>query len=508
MQSPNLTTIQSWQRWLITAAVMLAAVMEVLDMTIVNVALPHMMGSLGANTEQITWVLTSYIVAAAVVMPLTGLLVSRFGRKKLLLVCMSCFLISSVLCGAATSLTSIVLFRTAQGLFGASLVPLSQFILRDTFPVEQQGKAMAIWGIGIMAGPVLGPTLGGYITETLNWRWVFYINVPVCIVALPMTWFFITETPTTKKPMDKVGLFLLVLGIGSLQLMLDQGNNNDWFQSSFIVMLALMAVCSLVTFTRRGIKTQDNIINLRLFYDKNFAVATLLVTLFSMGLFAIIAILPILLEELMQYPAVTTGLVMAPQGIASAIGMVIVARYTNRIDARWFILIGGLLSSLGAYAMSHFNLAEPQANIMLACAINGLGMGLFFVPLATACFTTLPAKDAAEASGLFSFGRSLGSSMGISLISTLLSRETQINWHRLSGHLSLANENFHAWLQSQQGVLTNAQSLQYLGNILEQQASSVAFIDCFHLIALSFLGMLPLLFLLQKAKQTAPTTIH
>lgn len=489
-------------KWLIAITVMSVAVIEVLDMTIVNVALPNMMGALGANSSQITWVLTSYIVSSAICMPLTGFLVTRFGRKRLLIINVIGFLITSALSGMSVTLTQIVLFRTLQGIFGATLVPMSQYILRDTFPQEEQGKAMAIWGIGIMCGPVFGPTLGGYITESLNWRWIFYINVPVCIMAFFMTLKFIEETPRKKEFVDWLGLTLLAVGIGALQIVLDQGSQDNWFQSNFIVILSIVSAYCLIFFILRGLSYDKNIVNIRLFSDMNFTAATIMLTLYCITVFGILTLLPIMLENFMNYPVDTAGWVMAPRGITCALAMAIMAKLINKVDIRALVIAGLIFTVYGTYQMTQFNLNMSESYVIISGAVQGFGMGLFFVPISTIALSTLPSNATAEGSGLFSFGRSLGSSIGISLFSTVLTQESQINWHQLGGHITAFSPALKQWLVQQNLTLANPLTPQLLGQTLGQQSSMIAFLDCYWLAMILILFMFPLVFLLKKPKQT------
>ncbi len=485
-------------RGLIIAAVMLATIIEVLDMTIVNVSLPHMMGSLGANTQEITWVLTAYIVSAAICMPLTGFLSKRFGQKRLLLVSIAGFLVSSVLCGASTDLTEMLVFRTFQGIFGASLVPLSQTILQSVFPKEEQSKAMAIWGVGVMIAPVLGPTLGGYITQTMNWRWIFYINIPVCIFTFFLVFRYLNETVREKVPVDLVGLILMTLGIGSLQIFLDQGNSNNWFQSSFITYLAILAVCALTIFIIRGYNKKDNIVNLRLFADKNFALSTIMLALFVACMFGILALLPIMLEELMNYPAMTTGLVMGPQGLTSALGMATSVALLKRVDPRRIMFVGLLLEISGSYLMTRWGASFEMRNVITSMMLMGFGMGLFFVPITTLAYYTMAKSDIAEGSGLFSFSRNLGSSIGISILSTIFTRQSQVNWNQLSGHLRADNPAVQQWLSAHHLTLNDPLAMQLLGQTLSQQANLIAFIDSFWVVNIAFISLLALVFFFKR----------
>lgn len=492
-----------FERWMITISVMLVAVLEVIDMTIVNVALPNMMGALGANADQITWVLTSYIVSSAICMPLTGFLVTRLGRRRLLLINIVGFLISSMLCGMSVTLPQMVFFRTLQGIFGATLVPMSQYILRDSFPPNEQGKAMAIWGIGIMAGPVLGPTIGGYITESMNWRWIFYVNVPVCIMAFLMTLKFISETPRSKPFIDWPGLFLMAVGIGAFQIFLDQGNEYNWFDSNGILILFLISVYTLSYFIARGWYYPRNIINLHLFKDRNFCVATLVLTFYCMIVFGLLTLQPIMMQNFLNYPVLTTGLIMAPRGFASALSMVIVAKLMGKVDLRVLIIVGLILSAVGTYVMTETSLYMSEPYLIWSGVIQGLGMGLIFVPLSALALSTINPQHTAEGSGLFSFGRSMGSSIGISILSTIVTQETQINWNVLGGHIYQGNPNFNQWLTYSNLTLTNPNTPPILGYMLNNQASMIAFVDAYWITFWGFLFMIPLVMLLQPPKLKA-----
>lgn len=477
---------------------MLVTILEVLDMTIVNVALPPMMGSLGANSEEITWVLTSYIVAAAILMPLTGWLIERLGQQRLLLANIIGFCASSMLCGMASSLGQMVLFRGFQGLFGASLVPLSQFILRTTYPKEEQGQAMAFWGMGVMVAPILGPTLGGYITEWLNWRWIFFINVPFCILALLLTVTIIKQTPIQKKPIDTIGLTLLIVSIGALQLFLDQGNSHDWLESNYICFLLSMVLSFGSMFIVRGIKHQDNIIDLNIFKDRNFWICNLLILGYLVSLFGVIALQPMLLENLLNYPIAYTGLLMAPRGIASAITMAFVAGVMNKIQPKTLILVGLVISFLGGRWLAAFQLGTSEQIIMVNGVVQGIGMGLFFVPVSTIALSTLPPNKTGEASGIFSLARSMGSSIGVAVMSMLAARQTQVHYQSLASHLSLFNPNLQALIANQNLVLNHTLGLKLLEQKVLLQANFNAFINCFLGASYGFLCLLPLVLFLKK----------
>src|SRR5690242_17765122 len=379
-------------RGAITVSVMLATIMQALDTTIANVALPHMQGSLGATQDQISWVLTSYIVAAAIMTPPTGFLEGRFGRKRLFLLSIAGFTVASMLCGAATSLEEIVLFRMLQGVFGAALVPLSQTVLLDTYPHEQHGQAMAIWGMGIMVGPILGPTLGGYLTEFYSWRWVFYINLPVGILAFLGVMAFVAETKIRKVPFDVLGFTFLSLALGALQMALDRGQLKDWFGSTEIVIEFSLGIFGLYAFIVQMFTAEHPFLSPAIFKDRNFVTGLLFIFIVGIILLATLALLPPFLQDLMGYPVLTVGYVLAPRGIGTLIAMSIVGRVIARMDPRILILSGFLLASYSLYQMSQFTLDASEWMIVWSGFIQGLGLGFIFVPLTTIAFATLDPK--------------------------------------------------------------------------------------------------------------------
>ncbi len=490
------------RRWLITFAVMLVTVLEVLDLTIVNVALPYMKGTLNATTDQISWVLTSYVVSSGIMMPLTGYLIERFGLKRLILTNILGFMISSMFCGMSVSLGMMVACRIAQGVFGASLVPVSQFILRTIFPPEQITKAMAIWGIGIMAGPILGPTLGGYITDTLNWRWIFYVNVPMCMLAFFMCMKLLEETERKWIKTDWLGMFLLATMVGSFQIFLDRGNQVDWFSSASIRWLFVITLTSFIVFIARGISIKNNIINLRLFLNRNFSLGCLMLVLFVSSMFSVLTLQPILMETFMNYDANISGLVMAPRGIASAFGMAFIPFLAKHIDIRKIIVVGLIFCSFGTYLMTKINLLISPSIFVEIGIIQGLGMGLVFVPISSLTLATLPREDYGEASGLFSFWRSLGISIGISIMVTLLTNNSQRNWNQLGSHIQPFNPQLQHWLTQNHLHLYDKFTLLQLSTQLTNQAYMISFLNDFLLGTFAFMIIIPLAFLLQKPKQS------
>ncbi|MCB1875504.1 MAG: DHA2 family efflux MFS transporter permease subunit [Chromatiales bacterium] len=479
-------------------AVMLTTVMVIMDMTIVNVTLPHMMGALGATADQITWVLTAYIVAEAVTIPLTGFLTARFGRRNVMLAGIAAFVATSALCGQSTSLSEIVVFRLLQGIAGAPLIPLSQAVLVDGSSPQERGKAMAIWGIGIMLGPVLGPTVGGLVTEHLNWRWVFYINLPVGLLNLLLVARLIAETPRRETGADWLGVLCMVLGIGSLQTLLDRGNQLGWWQSDTIILLSFTAIIGIALFVYRAFASDSPVVELRLFRDRNLSVASGMMLVFGLGLFGTIAVQPLMLERLLNYPAETTGLVMAPRALGSALSMAIVARLTARSDPRWLVGAGMLLAALGTWMMSWYNLDISPGWIIGPSIVQGLGMGAVFVPLSTMAYGSLSPRQADAGAGLFNLARTIGSAVGISVAATWYTRFGQADWNRLGGHINPFNPNLHHWLSGQGATLADPHSAVLLGHELARQSSMLAFTQVFQWIAISFLAMTPLLLLLRK----------
>jgi DHA2 family multidrug resistance protein len=478
--------------------------MAILDTTIVNVALPHMMGALAATSDQITWVLTSYIVAQVIFIPLTGYLSGRFGRRRLLLVSVSGFVATSMLCGQTHSLGEIVVFRVFQGAFGAALMPLSQSVMMDIFPHHERGKAMAIWGLGIMLGPILGPTLGGYITEYMSWRWVFYVNVPLGVLDIILLALLLPASPIHKTEADWVGVGFMAIGIGGIQLVLDRGNREDWFQSNFILGMTILAGISLVIFIFRSWRRQDAVVKLKLLKDRNLAVASIIMSIFILTIYGTLAMLPIMLEQLSNYPAQTTGLVMAPRGIGSAISMLMVGRLITRLEPRLLILIGLILSTLAIYQMTGWNLDVDFSHVLWTGFLQGLGTGMIFVPLSTLAFTNIPPVEMDQATGTFNLFRTVGASIGISIISTVLARMEQTTWNQLGGHINPYNPALTNWLHHQELSINNPLTPQLLAAELERQGDMIAFLDIFWFITLSSLAMAPLLFLLKSPHSPNP----
>jgi MFS transporter, DHA2 family, multidrug resistance protein len=410
----------------ITVCIMLATVMSALDTTIANVALPHIQGSVSASTDQITWVLTSYIVAAAIVTPLTGWLTERFGRKRLFLVSVGGFTIASMLCGVASSLPEIVAFRMLQGVFGAPLIPLAQAQLLDINPPERHGQAMSIFGAGTLLGPILGPTLGGWLTDNLSWRWCFFINLPIGIIALIGAWIFISgERPSQRKRFDFMGYAMLALFVAAFQMMLDRGSTLDWFSSAEIWMWAVLAGIALWVFVIQMLTAKNPFVDPALVRDRNFVTATLFGFFIGILLFSTMALLPPMLQVLMGYPVMTSGLVMMPRGLGSLVATLLVGRLVGRVDNRLILFVGLALSAVALWQMMHFDLSMGGRPVMLSGFVQGFGTGLMFVPLSVLAFATLAPRLRPEASAMYTLVRNLGSSVGIALMQALATSNAQ-----------------------------------------------------------------------------------
>jgi DHA2 family multidrug resistance protein len=491
-------------RVLTSIAVMAATIMQVLDTTIVNVALPNMAGQLDATPDNIGWVLTSYLIASAIFMPLTGFFTDRLGQRRFLLISIAGFVIMSALCGMATSLAQMVLFRFLQGIFGASLVPLSQSIMLQIFPAEQRGKAMAIWSMGVMVAPILGPTLGGWLTEAISWRWTFYINLPVGIASFMLAMRHVPDSATRERRMDWTGFATLALGIGALQLVLDRGNQDDWFSSQMLVFAAIVSVISFIFFIAYTLTGKHHpLFDLRIFKDRNYLVASLIMTTVGIGFFGGMLLQSLFLQNFLGYPTFEAGLYMAPRGLASFLVMMFVGKFIGKIPLRNFIFVGICASIMGNYLMTSFTSDITANDLIVPMMLQGMGMGLIFVPISTLAFTTLPKETAAEAAGIYSLIRSLGSALGISILVTYFSRDTQQNWNLLRGAITPYNEALQSYLaplhlgiQDEKGIATAAQAVLH-------QAQNIGYIDSFWFATLNFVVMLPLLLLIRTPKKPA-----
>jgi DHA2 family multidrug resistance protein len=474
--------------------------MQALDSTIANVALPYMQGSVSASQDQIAWVLTSYIVAAAIMTPPTGFLASRFGIKRIFLISITGFTIASMLCGMAQSLVEIVLFRVLQGMFGAALVPLSQTVVMNIYPKERQGSAMALWGMAVMAGPILGPVLGGWLTQTFSWRYVFYINLPVGVLAYLGMQTFLSESPrNTESKLDWLGFGTLSLAIGALQVMLDRGEEKDWFGSGEIWLEAIIAASAAYLFIVHTFTTQTPFIRPALFRDRNFTAGALFGAVVGLTYYASLALQPPYLQKLMNYPIVSAGLVMGPRGFGTMAAMMVVGRLIGKVDIRVLISFGLSMAAWSFYVMSGWTPDISQTTIITTGLIQGISMGFLFVPLSVVSLSTLTPELRAEGAGIYSLSRNIGSSIGISVVNGLLTRNTQINHAEIANHVTGVNRVFEDPTIAQMWNPTTAAGRAALDAVITRQAQIIAYIDDYKLLMLSVLAVVPLLIVFKKA---------
>jgi DHA2 family multidrug resistance protein len=492
-------------RGIITISVMLATVMQALDTTIANVALPRMQGTLSATQDQMTWVLTSYIVASAITIPFTGWLSNRIDRKLVFLASIVGFTVASALCGAAQTLPEIVLFRLLQGVFGAALVPLSQSILFDINPPEKHGSAMAMWGMGVMMGPILGPALGGWLTENYNWRWVFYINVPVGIMAfLGLLTFLPSRKGTGSKSFDFLGFITLSLSVGGFQMFLDRGDLKDWFSSNEVIVEALIAAAAFYLFIAHTLTHERPFINPALFRDSNFVISNILIFAVGIVMFSTLALIPPMLQNLMNYPVVTTGLVTAPRGLGTIVSMFIMGRVSGRTDVRFLMGLGLVLTTVSLWQMTTFSLLMGPWPLVWAGILQGFGFGFVFTPIATTAFSTLPTALRTEGTAFFSLLRNIGSSIGISMVQICLTRNTQTVHAAMAANISPFSPITRANLATEHYDVGTHAGLVSLNQEVTRQAQFIAYVDDYKLVMVTTILMIPLLFLLKNAKQTAP----
>jgi len=486
-------------RGLITVSVMLATIMQALDTTIANVALPHMQGSMSATQEQMSWVLTSYIVASAIFIPLTGFLTAKLGRKRIFIMAVIGFTLASMLCGVAQNLEQIVVFRFLQGVFGASLVPLSQSVLLDTYPQEKHGTAMAMWGVGVMIGPILGPSLGGWLTEYYSWRWVFYINLPLGL----LTWFglaaYIKETPIDQeRKFDWLGFVFLSIALGALQMMLDRGESLDWFRSPEVVIEACLACLAFYLFLAHILTFSNPFIEPSLFKDRNFSLGLVIIFVVGIILLATMALLPPFMQGLMGYPIIDIGFLLAPRGVGTMLAMVIVGKYSNRLDGRYLIATGLLLTALSLYMMTGFTSEIAGSAIVLTGVIQGFGLGFIFPPLTTITFTTLEARYRNDGTALFSLMRNLGSSIGISIVMAYLIEKTQTNHSIFADQIHIFSQPLQQAIQNKLIDIQSPEGLALINALVTKEAATLAYLHDFRLMMYISLAALPLILLLRK----------
>jgi MFS transporter, DHA2 family, multidrug resistance protein len=490
------------RRLIVTVGVMAAVLLQVLDTTIANVALPHMQASLSATQDTINWVLTSYIVASAIALPISGWLADRVGRKRLLLISVVVFTIASVLCATATSLTEMVFFRALQGVGGAFIVPLAQATLFDINPREKHGQAMALFGGGVMIGPILGPVLGGWLTDNYNWRWVFLVNLPVGILCILLMARFMPKTDTHERKFDMFGFALLAIALAALQFCLDRGEQKDWFSSWEIIMEGGLAIAAGWMFLVHMITTNHPLFDRAMFKDRNFATSLVFMAVTGVLLLAGLALLPPLLQNMYGYSVLQSGFLTAPRGIGTLFSMLIAGRMTGKIDARILVGIGVLLMGTSLYMMTGFAIEQPSRPVIMSGVVQGLGLGLIFVPLQTLAFETLPSKMRTTGAALLNLSRNIGGSVGISVVSTELVRLTQVSHADMAAQITQQTiPTADPTLLQTVAPVAGPAALAYINGLITKQALFIAYLDDFKLMMIITFAILPLLFFMKRGNK-------
>ncbi|MBI5205360.1 MAG: DHA2 family efflux MFS transporter permease subunit [Nitrospirae bacterium] len=507
-------------KWIIALTVMLPTLIEIIDTSVVNVSLDHIRGSLSAGIDESTWTITSYLVSNAIIIPMTGWLSRLFGRKRYLIFSISLFTVSSLLCGLSWNLQSLVIFRILQGMGGGALQPISQSVLLETFPPKQHGMAMAIFGVGIMFGPIVGPLLGGWITDNWSWHWIFFINIPIGFVSILMVLFFIVDPPYMKKMKMKIdywGLAFLAIGLGCLQIVLDKGQTEDWFSSGFITWMAIISVSSLVLFIIIEFFAEHPIVNLKTFKNLSFTTGNLVMFFAFFNLFGSIVLLPIYLQTLMGYNATLAGMVLGPGGIATLIAMPLAGKLITKVNPKALLAFGLIVSGYSTHLMSQFNLLADFNTIIWPRIVLGVGMGFLFIPLTTMTMSSVRKEDMANASGIYNLLRNLGGSFGVAFVTTMIARRAQFHQVRLVEHLTPFDSNYQAatanasHLLQSKGMSAAASQQVGLSAIYGQflrQASMMSFNDAFYLLSIFLILILPLVFLMKKSKGEAQAEMH
>ena len=498
--------------WLVAVSVMFATFMEVLDTTVVNVSLPHIAGSLSVTIDEATWVLTSYLVANAIILPMTGWLAATFGRKRLLMLSVVGFTAASFLCGLAPTLPTLILFRVLQGATGGALQPLSQAVLLEAFPPQDRGKAMGFWALGIVVAPILGPVLGGWLTDSYSWRWVFYINIPVGVASIVMTKLYIFDPPylrQERRPIDYWGIGMLVVGIGALQILLDKGQQEDWFESNLMIALAVISAVTLIALVVHELTTDDPIVDLRVFKARSYAVGVFLMTIVGFVLYGSMVLLPIMLQTLLGYPPLQAGIAMAPRGIGSFFMMPLVGLMTGKFDPRKLLTLGLIVGGSTLLWLSRLNLQAGYWDIFWPQLIQGVGMSLLFVPLTTVSMDPIPRERMGYATSLFNLMRNIGGSIGIAMTGTILARHNQAMTSLIGSHVTAydpATQRMFAQLRDgfmasgADSVTATRRAYAALFGMVQQQATMVSFVGIFQLLGVLFLALIPLVLFMKRPR--------
>jgi len=503
-------------RWIVAITVMLPTLIKIIDTSVVNVSLDHIRGSLSAGIDESTWTITSYLVSNAIIIPISGWLSRLFGRKRYLIFSISLFTFSSLMCGSSWNLQSLVFFRVLQGLGGGALQPISQAILLETFPPHQHGMAMAIFGIGIMFGPIIGPLMGGWITDNWSWHWIFYINVPIGLVSILMAFLFIVDPPymqRIKMKIDYWGLLFLVIGLGCLQIVLDKGEREDWFSSGFITWMSYISISSLIMFILVEFFAENPIVNLRTFKNLSFSTGNIIMFFVFFNLFGSIVLLPIFLQTLMGYTSFLSGLALGPGGIATIIAMPIAGKLVTKINPKAILAFGIVVAGYSVHMMAQFNLQVDFNTIFWPRVVLGIGMGFLFIPLTTMTMSSIRKEEMGNATGIFNLLRNLGGSFGVAFITTMLARRAQFHQVHLVEHLSPFDRNFQIALPQisqmlqQKGFIPSLPDQGSLGLIYGEvikQASVLSFNDAFYLLSTMMMLILPLVLLMKKGREGIP----
>jgi DHA2 family multidrug resistance protein len=498
--------------WLIAVSVMLATFMEVIDTSIASVALPHIAGSLSATTDEATWVLTSYLVANAIILPASGWFALRYGRRRFLITCIVIFTVSSFACGAATSLGMILFARAIQGAGGGALQPLSQAILLESFPPERRGLAMAVFALGVVVAPVLGPTLGGWLTDTYSWRWAFYINIPIGVLAIFMLTRFVTDPPYIQNArpgrMDSIGFGLLAIALGCLQIILDKGQEDDWFGAVWIRWTTLILIGTLIGFLIRELTIRAPLVDLKVFLDRNFAMGSLLIALFGGVIYGVVTLLPLFYQTLLGYTAAAAGIAVSPRGLGAIAIMPVIGVLTGRLDNRWLIITGFAVFGWTSIWMGQLTLDISPTSLLWPIIISGMGTGMVFVPLATLSMGTLANEQIGNASGLFNLMRNVGGGIGISMVNTLVARHAQIHRAELVQNLTPGNPAFNQTLSTTQNLMTRFAAPNVAGDraygiiqgTLEQQSAAFSYVDVFRYLALACFICAVMVFFMKRVR--------
>jgi DHA2 family multidrug resistance protein len=511
--------------WVLAGAVMIAPFMEILDTTITNVALPHIAGNLSASSDESTWVLTSYLVSNAIVLPLAGWFSSMFGRKQFYLACVILFTTASFLCGLAPNIELLVFYRILQGAGGGALQPIAQSILIESFPKEKRGMAMAMFGFCVITAPIIGPTLGGWITDNYNWRWVFFINIPVGMLAVFLGMLLVHNPPylVRKKlgqdfKIDYVGLGLIAVGLGALQILLDKGEREDWFDSHFIVTLSVISAACLISAIFWELRQKNPVVKLAILKDRNFAISVFFMYVLGFILYGSTALLPMFLQNLMGYSAMDSGLVISPGGIITMISMPIVGLLAAKFQAKWLIIVGSLFGAIGLFISARFTLQINFWDAVWSRTVMSAGLGFLFIPINTVAYYYIAKADTDNASGLINLARNLGGSFGISLTVTLLAQRMQFHQNRLVEHVTETTPAYQQYFANIQAMLVQqgtdiatatikAKTLIY--GFVQQQAAMLAYIDVFWVLGWMFLLIIPLVFLMKKTTpHKGPVSMH